>query len=83
MVDLSTLASKGEKKLKRKLETMKKSYANAKDRAIKHFEDVGFGPTRVSNYRSAWSDMPTDYNANMTEEKITKWRENWIAKMKE
>ncbi|MEM2447858.1 MAG: hypothetical protein QXT14_02770 [Candidatus Bathyarchaeia archaeon] len=78
------LAAKGESKLRRKVPTMKKSYRAARDRAVSHFRAVGFGPTRTSNYEGAWATMPDNYDRIVgTDIYFTKWRENWISKMRE
>jgi len=81
-VTLEDLAKKGERKLKAKIDIMHENYEKAKDRAISNYNKTPFGPTRKKHYRDAWDYMPDNYKEGFTEDKITKWRENWIAAMK-
>jgi len=77
MADLASMAAKGADKLRRKATSMAASYEAAKGRAVEHFSAVGFGPTRTSNYRdgvNAATYRAPDPN---------KWRDNWMAKMRE
>jgi hypothetical protein len=83
MVTLEELAKKGADKYGKKIETMRRSYRAAKDRAISHYDATPFGPTRKANYRSAWTFMPDHYELVVTPGLEKKWSENWTAKMKE
>jgi len=73
---LEEMASRGYAKMKRKLDQMSRSWDAAKDRMIKHYRDVGFGPTRTSNYEDAIREARIRFDPD-------KWKENWLAKMKE
>ena len=77
MSKMETAASKGADKLAKKLDQMANSWNSAKPRMIAHYESFGFGPTRTANYRNAIN------SATYRKPDIQKWRENWIAKMKE
>lgn len=74
---LEDMATKGEGKLSRKASSMAASYNAAKSRMKAHFATVGFGPTRTGNYNREVDAAV--YKAPSP----TKWRENWIAKMRE
>lgn len=80
---IEEMATKGKRKLARKIPTMAASYEASRSRAVENFRGVGFGPTRTAAYESAWSDMPEHYRSSMTTEKAEKWAKNWIAKMRE
>lgn len=76
-MSLEAMASKGERKLTRKASSMAASYNASKPRAIQHFAAVGFGPNRVSAYTEGIN--AAEYRAPSP----TKWRDNWLAKMRE
>jgi len=80
---LEDLARKGVRKYKAKIPGMESSYAASESRAKKHYGEVGFGPTRTGNYDSAWEFMPDNYREVMKPAKGDKWKENWLAKMRE
>jgi len=80
---MEAMASKGEAKLRAKVGGMQSSYSASASRAQTNFAAVGFGPTRTSNYRSAWAFMPSNYAAKVTAGIEAKWRANWLAKMRE
>jgi len=82
-VTLETMAGKGARKYRRKVPTMERAYTAAKDRAIRSYTALPFGPTRDRAYRSAWEYMPSNYKSVMRPELSRKWRRNWIAKMRE
>jgi len=82
-VSLETMAGKGARKYRRKVPTMERAYTKAKDRAIKNYTALPFGPTRDKAYRSAWEYMPRNYKSVMKPGLSRKWRRNWIAKMRE
>ena len=77
MPSLEEMASKGAEKLTRKADIMKRNYDAAKSRLKAHYGAVCFGPTRTANYNSA-----IDAAAYRTPD-VTKWRENWIAAMRQ
>lgn len=74
---MEEMASKGAEKLSRKASSMASSYDASKARAKDHYQKVGFGPTRTANY-SAGIDA-AQYHAPDP----SKWRDNWLAKMRE
>jgi len=78
-MSLETMASKGSANLNRKLPGMSASYSASSTRAQANYGKMPFGATRKANYNSAWSTNPGNYSAAMTADKVSKWRENWIA----
>ena len=76
-MSLETAANKGVGKLTRKQQQMINSWNAARSRMIDHYRAFGFGPTRVANYQAGIQ------SASYPGSNPTKWRENWIAKMKE
>jgi len=80
-VTLDDLAAKGKRKYRAKIPGMREAYRKAKDRAISHYRALPFGPTRKSNYESAWDYMPDNYEAKVKEGLEDKWAENWKAAM--
>ncbi|GAI92756.1 unnamed protein product [marine sediment metagenome] len=77
MATIAEMAAKGTDKLRRKAATMASSYEAAKSRAITNYSAVGFGPTRVANYRSGVEA------ARYIAPDPDKWSRNWTAKMAE
>lgn len=77
MPTLEEMASKGEQKLRNKAGSMATSWNAAKSRMASNYSAAGFGPTRNSNYQSGIS------NATYRTPDPTKWRTNWLAKMRE
>lgn len=73
---LETMASKGYEKLTRKADVMKTAWNAAKTRMKSHYEALPFGPTRTSNYKSEIDAAEIRFDPE-------KWRENWLAKMRE
>lgn len=80
---LEDLASKGVRKYKAKVSQMESSYAASEGRAKSNYDEVGFGPTVTGNYKSAWDFMVDNYRTAVDVGKADKWRENWLAKMRE
>jgi len=76
-MSLEALAAKGEAKLTRKQQQMVNSWNSARNRMIDHYRAFGAGPTRTANYTSGIQQ------ANYPGSNPTKWRENWLAKMRE
>jgi len=76
-MSLEALAAKGEAKLARKQQQMVNSWNSARNRMIDHYRAFGAGPTRTANYTSGIQQ------ANYPGSNPTKWRENWLAKMRE
>ena len=76
---MEAMAAKGAAALNRKLPGMASSYSASGSRAQANYAKVGFGPTRTANYNAAWADMPGNYAAGMTADKVQKWRDNWLA----
>jgi len=82
-MSLDAMATKGESKLNAKVGSMQTSYGASASRAQTNYDALPFGPTRKSNYRSAWSFAPSNYSAKVTAGIGAKWRRNWTAKMSE
>ena len=76
-MSLEAMASKGEAKLTRKQQQMINSWNAARGRMTDHYRAAGFGSTRTTNYTSGIQQ------ANYPGSNPTKWRENWLAKMRE
>lgn len=74
---IEDMAAKGASKLERKAGSMAASWAAARPRAIANFRAVGFGPARTRNYESGVN--AATYRAP----DASKWRTNWVAKMRE
>jgi hypothetical protein len=83
MATLEDMAAKGRRKYAAKIPLMTKSYAAAESRAKDHYDKTPFGPTRKSNYKSAWAYMPANYSAIVKPGLEAKWSDNWKAKMVE
>lgn len=77
MATLEEMASKGEQKLRNKASSMAASWNAAKSRMSSNYTAVGFGPTKNSNYQAGIT------NATYHAPDPTKWRTNWLAKMRE
>jgi len=82
-VTLEDLATKGATKYRAKIPTMRASYRAAETRAKAGYDATPFGPTRKANYSAAWAFMPDHYDLIVKEGLEDKWRDRWIAKMKE
>jgi len=76
-MSIESAASKGEAKLTRKQQQMVNSWNAARDRMIAHYRAFGFGPTRTANYQAGIQ------SASYPGSNPTKWRENWVPKMRE
>ncbi len=77
MASIAEMAAKGSAKLRRKAESMARSYEGSKTRAVTNFSAVGFGPTRTANYQAGV--QAATYRAPDAD----KWSRNWSAKMAE
>ena len=75
------MVRKGTSKLTRKLERMKSNYEKARTIAVDNYKACGFVADVTTEYERAWSDMPANYRAAMTPEKVSKWAKNWSQKM--
>jgi len=82
-VTLEALGDKGARKYGAKITAMVASYRGAATRAQAGYDATPFGPTRKGNYRRAWEFMPDNYATIVRPGLETKWREKWIAKMRE
>jgi len=83
MATLEDLGKKGATKYGAKITAMKASYRAAESRAKTAFDGTPFGPTRKTNYKNAWVYMPDNYDLMVKAGLETKWKTNWMAKMKE
>jgi len=75
------MISKGKSKYRRKIPSMQSNYKDAEDRAKDHYAKVGFKSARVDAYKTAWTDMPSNYVAKVKPGLEDKWADNWKAKM--
>jgi len=73
---LEEMAAKGYAKATAKAEYISTAWEKAKERMIKHYKALPFGPTRKTNYERA-------IRAAKHRQDWDKWRDNWIEKMKE
>lgn len=83
MPTLEEMASKGFDIYSAKIPTMHESYRAAESRAKTAYAALPFGPTRTRAYERAWTFMPGHYVARVTPEAASRWRERWVAKMRE
>jgi len=67
----------------RKIDTMIKEYANARDRAIVKYSAFATNSDRVENYRGAWALMPAAYSSMMADKKtrVLDWLIGYLSKM--
>lgn len=79
MTSLEEMASKGQAKLTGKASQMKASWEGAKSRMKSHYGAQPFGTTRKANFNAGLDRAVYRFDSAA----ITKWRENWIAKMAE
>jgi len=73
---LEEMAAKGYAKATRKVDQMKRSWEAAKPRMKDHYDKLPFGPTRKANYKAAIDAATIRFDWD-------KWKDNWIAKMRE
>jgi len=73
---LDEMADKGYRKATAKDANIRKSWEAAKERCIRNYGKLPFGPTRKANHAAAVraAKHRTDWD---------KWKENWKAKMAE
>jgi hypothetical protein len=82
-MSLEDLGAKGARKYGAKISGMVSSYRAAASRAQTNYGKTPFGPTRKSNYNAAWAYMSDNYATIVKPGLESKWKENWIAKMRE
>lgn len=83
MVSLAELAAIGKANYSRKISSMHASFRASSSRAQAGYDATPFGPTRKSNYKSAWAVMPDHYVKKVTAAGADKWERTWTAKMGE
>jgi len=83
MATLEDMGSKGATKYGAKIPGMRRSFRAAESRAKAGYDATPFGPTRKSNYKDAWKYMPDNYERMVKAGLEAKWKERWIAKMRE
>ena len=71
---LEEMVEKGYKKMRRKLEIMKKNWEAAKDRMIKHYKELPFPSWAKELYEEGVREATISFNPE-------KWKENFKAKM--
>lgn len=76
MATLEEMASKGYTKATAKDANIRRSWEAAKERCISNYAKMPFGTTRKANHAAA-------VRAATHRTNWEKWRENWIAKMRE
>ena len=74
---LQEMASQGAAKLQAKSGTMAAAYNAAKSRMVSNFNALPFGPTMKSKYAAGVQ------NATYHTPDVSKWQNNWIAKVSE
>lgn len=83
MPSLEEMASKGERKYSAKVGAMDDHYGAAIPRAKRNYGELPFGPTVKGNYNAAMDSYALDnYRAAIGPECASRWKENWMEKMR-
>lgn len=77
---LEERARQGKDKLTEKKGDMHDHYDKAVPLAIRHFEDVGFGPLMTGNYKDGMKHAPGNFRDGFDDDAIDLWADRWLDK---